>query len=155
MTLDNPLQKVTCGQCVRFKYCKNSQILRKTKDSTPCRMFDQKKSKMRNQKVTVDGITFDSTKEGSRYSELKLLQRAGVITGFDRQPEFELLQAFEKNGQKYQTITYRADFKVYYPDGHFEIEDVKAAKEFRTEVYRLKRKMFESKYPDMTIKEIY
>ena len=37
-------------------------------------------SKYGNQKITIDNITFDSTGEGLRYKELKLLEKTGWIT---------------------------------------------------------------------------
>ena len=37
-------------------------------------------SKYGNQKITIDNITFDSTGEGLRYKELKLLEKTGQIT---------------------------------------------------------------------------
>ena len=40
-----------------------------------------KRPKYKNHVVTIEGITFDSMKEGNRYRELKLLERAGKITG--------------------------------------------------------------------------
>ena len=39
-------------------------------------------SKYGNQKITIDNITFDSTGEGLRYKELKLLAKTGCITDF-------------------------------------------------------------------------
>lgn len=33
-------------------------------------------SKYNNKKIIIDGIQFDSIKEGNRYKELKLLERA-------------------------------------------------------------------------------
>ena len=46
------------------------------------------KSKYRNRKVSVDGITFDSRKEAQRYRELKLLLLAGEIIGLQMQVPF-------------------------------------------------------------------
>lgn len=37
-------------------------------------------SKMHNIKTKVDGITFDSLDEATRYGELKIEERAGLIT---------------------------------------------------------------------------
>ena len=65
------------------------------------------------------------------------------------QPKFELLPGFKKNGRTFRAITYTADFKVTYADGHVEIIDVKGIK---TEVFKLKRKIFEFQYPDLTLK---
>lgn len=35
-------------------------------------------SKYNNKKITIDGIKFDSIKEGNKYKELKLLERARI-----------------------------------------------------------------------------
>ena len=48
----------------------------------------------------------------------------------------------------FRPITYIADFRVTYDDGHTEIEDVKGKE---TEVFRIKRKLFEAAYPDLTL----
>ncbi len=68
-----------------------------------------KKNKYRNQKTTVDGITFDSKKEVDYYCMLKIFKQEGKIRDFGLQPRHELQTAFEKNGVKYRVITYIAD----------------------------------------------
>ena len=45
-------------------------------------------AKYRNKKLVVDGITFDSTKEGNRYIDLKILQKEGIISKLEIQPDF-------------------------------------------------------------------
>lgn len=42
------------------------------------------------QRMTVDGITFDSKKEARRYQELRLMERAGQIADLQRQVVIEL-----------------------------------------------------------------
>lgn len=115
-------------------------------------MKKPKPSKMRNVKTIVDSIKFDSKKEAERYCELKILKRVGEIKDFTLQPRYLLVEAQVKNGQRFRKLEYVADFLVSYPDGHEEIEDVKGK---RTQVYINKRKMFEDKYPHLTIKEIF
>lgn len=95
-------------------------------------------SKYRNIKTTIDGITFDSRKEADRYCELKLLQRAGEITDLELQVPFTLIPAFSLNGKKHTAIKYVADF-VYRRGGKRVVEDVKG---MRTDVYKLKKKLF-------------
>jgi hypothetical protein len=106
-------------------------------------------SKYKNRKTTLDGIEFDSQKEANHYAKLKLLQKAGEIEKIELQPEFELLPRFKKNGKTYRPIIYIADFKVTYADGTVEVIDVKG---YKTEVFRLKQKMFEYKYPEYSLK---
>lgn len=108
-----------------------------------------KKNKYKNRKVIVDGIQFDSQKEAEYYCRLKLLKQAGEIKDFGLQPRYELLPAFEKNGKKYRAITYVADFVIVNNDGTTDVVDVKGVE---TQVFKIKRKLFEYKYPDLTLK---
>lgn len=111
-----------------------------------------KESKYHSKKVKVDGIEFDSKKEAKRYQELKILKSAGVIECLELQKVFELQPSFKKNGKTYRKITYKADFSYFDNEkGKYIIEDVKG---FKTEVYKLKKKMFEYKFKDIEIKEI-
>lgn len=101
-------------------------------------------SKYRNKKVMYDGIKFDSIAEKNRYIELKLLERAKKITDLKLQVPFVLLDKYEINGKKRQGIKYIADF-VYIDieKGKYVVEDTKG---MRTEVYKIKKKLFENKY---------
>lgn len=108
-------------------------------------------NKYHNKRPEVDGIKFDSNKEANYYCELKLMQRAKLIAGFDRQVKFELLPGFSRGGKKYQPITYIADFYIQYPDGHYEVVDVKG---YKTQVYLLKKKMLLYRYPDIIFREV-
>lgn len=101
-------------------------------------------NKYKNIKITIDNIEFDSKKEASYYSELKLLKRANVIKDFELQPKFELIPAYTKHGKKVRAITYIADFKVTHTDDSIEVIDVKG---IETEVFKIKKKLFEFKYP--------
>lgn len=121
----------------------------------PPKMRRPKQSKYSNKKTTIDGITFDSKREARYYLDLKRLKAAGEIKDFGLQPKYELQPKFKKNGETHQAITYSADFIVDHNDGTTEIIDIKSAKNFKTEVYRIKKKLFEYRYPDKTIREIY
>jgi hypothetical protein len=103
-------------------------------------MWFRGRSKYGNKKQVVDGFKFDSKKEAKRYEVLKLLQSSGKITGLERQPKYVLQEAFIRDGKKYRPITYVADFRYFDKDlGKVVVEDVKG---WRTEVYRIKAKMF-------------
>lgn len=111
-----------------------------------------------NKKVVVDGIQFDSKKEAQRYCELKLMQRAGVISELQLQKDFELIPAqyesFERYGKKGQRLrdgrrlvekscVYKADF-VYMKDGQMVVEDVKGYRDPQSAGYAkfvIKRKL--------------
>jgi hypothetical protein len=99
-----------------------------------------KKSKYRANKVEIDGIKFDSQKEGNYYNELKLRLQAKEIKGFCRQAEFILAP----------NLRYKADFIVFNNDGTAEIIDVKG---FKTKVYKDKKKVFEDKF-NLKIEEV-
>lgn len=108
-------------------------------------------SKYYSRKVIIDGIKFDSKKEGNRYLELKLLLKARKIRDLELQKKFELLPKYKMNNKTIRAISYIADF-VYWDISKNEmvIEDTKG---FKTEVYKLKKKLFEYKY-GIEIKEV-
>lgn len=95
-------------------------------------------NKYRNRKTTVDGVTFDSAREARRYQELRLLTRAGKITGLQRQVPFELIPAQKRDGRTIERpVKYVADF-VYQENGETVVEDAKGV---RTKEYVIKRKL--------------
>lgn len=116
---------------------------------------------------TADGILHDSSKEAKRWNELKLLERAGVITGLQRQVKYPLIpkqeQTYErispKTGKRLkdgvrtleQECAYVADF--VYQDaktGELHVEDTKGV---RTKDYIIKRKLMLWLY-GISIKEL-
>ena len=100
--------------------------------------------KYHNKKVEYDGYTFDSIREKNYYIKLKLLEKAGKIKELELQKEFELQPSFKLNNKTSRKITYRADFTYKTTeDDKLHVVDVKG---FRTDVYRLKKKLFEYKY---------
>lgn len=113
----------------------------------------KRKSKYRAEKMELDGILFDSKKEAERYSELKMLERANLITNLELQPKFLLQEKFEYNGKVIRKIEYIADFKYIDEKGNTVVEDVKGLK---TDVYNIKKKLFLNKYMDekLIFKEI-
>lgn len=107
-------------------------------------------NKYKNSICEVDGIKFHSKKEANRYKELKLMRITGIIKELKRQVPFVLQESFKKNNVTYRGIKYIADF-VYEQDGKTIIED---AKGYRTPEYEIKKKLFEYKYKDLTIREV-
>ena len=108
--------------------------------------------KYRNHIVYDDeGIRYDSKKEYARWKELQLLQRAGEISGLERQKRFILQPSFEFEGKTIRAITYIADF--YYKDetehrdhcqdmySRWVVEDVKSPVTRKNQVYVIKKKM--------------
>lgn len=96
--------------------------------------------KYNNEKVGIDGRTFDSKKEAQRYLELRLLERAGEISGLECQKKFVLIPS-QKDPETRKVVerecAYIADF-VYLRDGEMIVEDTKG---FRTKEYIIKRKL--------------
>lgn len=107
-------------------------------------------SKYRNKRVQIDRYVFDSIAEGRRYRELALLEKAGKISNLELQPRFLLQDSFRKNGKTYRKIEYIADFK-YIENGKTIVEDVKG---IQTDVFKLKHKLFEKKYPELELRII-
>lgn len=103
------------------------------------------RSKYNAKKTEVDGIIFDSKKEAKRYTELKILEQTGEITGLQRQVPYELIpeQRDESGKVLEQACRYKADFVYRTKDGKEVVEDAKGAP---TEVYKIKRKLMLEKF---------
>lgn len=110
----------------------------------------EKFSKYGNKKTVIDGISFDSKKESERYLILKDMLKNKEITVLQLQPKFLLQDSFKYNGKTEKKIYYIADFS-YKKDGKLIVEDVKGKK---TDVYKLKRKLFLFKYADIDFREV-
>lgn len=105
-----------------------------------------KENKYHAQKTEVDGIKFDSKKESKDWLQLKMLETTGCISNLQRQVTFELQPKFTNNqGINIRAINYVADF-VYEKDGKTYVQDSKGGKATQTDVFKLKRKLFEYKY---------
>jgi len=101
-------------------------------------------SKYRAIPVEIDGIRFASQAEGRRYAQLKMLEKAGLISRLELQPSFKCVI------DNKLVCTYRADFS-YFDKSSRVVEDVKGMK---TPVYRLKKKLVEALYPGVKITEV-
>ena len=98
-------------------------------------------------KCEINGIIFDSVLEGMYYAHLLTLKREKVIAKIERQITFTLLEGFthKLSHKKIRPITYIADFVISDTDGNELVIDVKGKK---TPEFRLKEKMFLSRYPE-------
>lgn len=94
-------------------------------------------SKYHNKRIVTPDGKFDSRREYERWCELKLLQRAGKISGLKRQVRYNLVPIQHAKGRNERAIDYIADF-VYCKDGQMVVEDVKGK---RTSEYIIKRKL--------------
>ena len=110
------------------------------------------RNKYNNIKTTVLGVGFDSKKEGRRYAELLLLQRAGEISDLQMQVRIRLQDSFKDlEGHKHRPIDYLADFIYVDKSGDVIIEDVKG---MATPVYKLKKKLLLKKYDYYKFREV-
>jgi hypothetical protein len=91
-----------------------------------------KRMKYRNVKTEIDGIKFDSKKEATYYSKLKLLKLSGDVIDFQMQVRYD----FKHNG--ILLCFYKADFVVNWKVSGIKVIDVKGRK---LPMYNLKKKM--------------
>lgn len=99
----------------------------------------------RKQKIRVKGFqsqqyggfTYHSRAEARYAQELDFQVKAGEIARWERQIKISL----DVNGQ--HICNYICDFRVFMPDGAVELHEVKG---FATEIFRLKRLLFEATY---------
>jgi hypothetical protein len=101
-------------------------------------------SKYNAKTVELDGYIFDSKLEARYYELLKEKQKNDEILFFRVQPIYQLQETFKKYNKTFRRIDYIADFEVHHLDGSIEVIDVKG---FETEAFKIKRKLFEHKYP--------
>lgn len=98
-------------------------------------------NKYYNEKVCLNGITFDSKKEARRWCELNLLLRAGKISEFHRQVKYVLIPAQRDGNGKLieRECSYVADFVYFDKESNkIVVEDTKGV---RTKEYIIKRKL--------------
>ena len=132
-----------------------------------------RRPKYNAQKTKIDNILFDSLSEAKYYIYLKHLRDIGEILKIECHPKYVFQPAYRrccgviyrgkdemhtprkdlcpKCGKKMKAesaLFYEADFRVTYPDGRQEIEDIKG---FPTAMFLLKKKLFEYKFPDLTL----
>lgn len=103
-----------------------------------------------NAKTEIDGRTFDSRREASRYIDLAAMQKAGEISNLQMQVKYVLIPAQRepdtigpKGGIKKGKViekecSYIADFVYTDKNGQTVVEDTKG---FRPKEYLIKRKM--------------
>ena len=100
-------------------------------------------NKYHNKKVIIDGIKFDSQKEGQYYLKLKMLEKAGKIRDLRLQVPFVVLETFKVDDRTYRKTKYIADFTYFDDKDKLHVVDVKG---FRTKEYELKKKLMVWKY---------
>ena len=140
----------------------------------------KKQPKYHNQQVLVQGVKFDSKKEGRRFEILLSAMELGLIRDIRLQQDYTLQEGYTTiDGERIRAIRYRADFvytmddlcavRVAAPDtqwiptedlaywrtlapGETVVEDTKSPGT-RTAVYKLKRKLMQERY-GISIREV-
>lgn len=117
----------------------------------------EQKSKYKNQKTELNGISFASKKEAKRFDELLILRSQGLIRNLKLQPSFTLQESYvTPDGKRVRAIRYIADFSYdkLISDNLWElvVEDVKS-KATKTPIYNTKKKMMLHKY-GITVQEV-
>ena len=112
-----------------------------------------KQTKYNSEKVTVDGIAFDSKDEARFYEYLKDLKTREKILNFDLQPKFVIIPSFKYQGKTEREATYTLDFKICKANGKEEYIDVKSLGT-ATQQGQLKFKLLKSLYPELDFKWI-
>jgi len=99
----------------------------------------------------ADGYRFDSRAEMARYFDLLLLQAGQKISNLMVHPVYVLQEGFRTPaGQAIRAMSYEADF--FYIEGDLQVvEDVKG---HETEAWRIKRKLFLWRYPELDLRII-
>lgn len=99
-----------------------------------------------NKKTNVDGFVFDSKAEATRWTELKLLERAGAISDLKRQVGYVLAPAVRLgNAQRMKpALKLIVDFQYRdVRDGRVILEDTKGV---QTEAFRIKLHLLKDRY---------
>ena len=110
-----------------------------------------KATKYNNKKVYFDNILFDSIKECEYYKKLKLRLYAKDIFDLKLQPRYLIHGGFiDNSGNRHKPIYYKADFE--YTDKYNQkiVVDVKG---YKTDIYRIKNKMFLKQFKNLLFME--
>ncbi len=104
-----------------------------------------KRAKYGNKRTESNGQIFDSGHEAEIEGGYALLKRAGAVVFYFCQVPFEVAPG----------VIYVSDFVVCWAvDWHIEVVDAKSEPTRKDKVYRLKKKLFETKFYPMKITEV-
>ena len=101
------------------------------------------KSKYNAKKIEFNGIKFDSVMERDYYIYLTEELKLEDGKDFERQPVFELQPKFYQRGKNIRAITYKGDYIV-----NNNVIDIKG---FETTDFKIKKKLFQFKYPELDL----
>ena len=104
--------------------------------------------KYKSTPTIIDGIRFSSKLESKRYEYLKELERENKISNLELQPSYLLQESFRKDGELFRKVEYVADFRYFDNEKQKEVvEDVKSFITEKDGLFRIKRKLYEYRYP--------
>ena len=140
---------------VKIKYAIEEARRRQNTFARNLSRKEKKEQKYHAKKTVVDGIEFDSAKEANRWSELRLMEKAGDISDLRRQVEYELIpKQTAEDGTTERAVRYIADFVYTDHDGKTVVEDVKGYKRGQAyTVFAIKRKLMLQRY-GIAVKEV-
>lgn len=110
------------------------------------RLKNVAKNKYGAKRIVIDNITFDSLREGARYGELKLLQRAREISILEVHPMFAIKFPVHRHGKLEEFFVCNVELDFSYRDrrdGQYHYEDVKGKD---NPLSKLKRRLVELAY---------
>ena len=108
------------------------------------RLPTRKQHKYRAKPCVIEGVKFHSQKEGARWLELRMLEKAGDIYALSLQPLFPLVAIAECDGARNLVGCYKGDFSYCLKgSAALVVEDVKG---YDTPLSRWKRKHVQAQY---------
>lgn len=93
-------------------------------------------------RTDYNGRKYDSKGEAGLAAEIDLMVKAGEVIKVEPQKTFPL---YGKNGKR--ICNHRVDFLLTFKDEHQEVYEFKG---WATEIWRMKRTLFEDNYPEIT-----
>lgn len=112
------------------------------------RVRTPKPNKYHNKHVIVGSERFDSMKEARRHFDLTALQKAGWISGLERQPRFALIV----NGKTVTTYVGDWRYTERQQGGSLKlvVEDCKSTATAKIAAFRIKWKWCQAQWPEIS-----
>lgn len=130
-------------ELVKQKIIKNFEV-----PTIKIQTAEMKNHKFHAVKIMIDDHVFPSILESKYYIYLMREKKNLGIKSFNIQITFELQPKFKKSGKTIRPITYTPDFEIIYNDESKIYIDTKGKV---TEEFKLKQKMFNYAFPDLTL----
>lgn len=103
---------------------------------------EKSSGRVNHTKVRVGDLEFDSIAEHDRYLELRVMEKAGMISDLECHPSYEILPKQETPAGKpnFRPVVYTPDFR-YKRDGKEIVEEVKSEYTRHEKDYVIRRKL--------------